>query len=129
LYYLEFACEGWTGQNLGFAMAPPSSFKLSQQQTSTAARRFTVQTNQWSLAVDTQSQRPLHFPFQIHANVPVTPPCPSDINGDGVTDVNDLLSVINNWGQLGGAADINKDGIVDVNDMLATINGWGNCLH
>ena len=26
------------------------------------------------------------------------PPCPSDVNGDGVTDVEDLLIVLGNWG-------------------------------
>ncbi len=126
VYYIEFACEGFNGQNLGVAMAPPSSWKSGQQPT-TAARRFTVQTNQWTPVLDNQSQRPLHFPFQIHNNIPVPPPCPTDINHDGVTNVADLLAVINSWGQQGGPADVNHDGNVNVLDMLAVINAWGAC--
>ena len=48
-----------------------------------------------------------------------------DINGDGVVDVDDLLVIINNWGNKGGG-DLNDDGIVDVDDLLIVLNGWGN---
>jgi hypothetical protein len=62
--------------------------------------------------------------------------CPSDIaplpNGDGMTDVDDLLLVINSWGACSGCpADIapqpNGNGQVDVDDLLILINGWGAC--
>lgn len=58
--------------------------------------------------------------------------CPIDIappGGDGVIGVNDLLTVINNWGGCPGqcSADINADGDVNVEDLLAVINAWGPC--
>jgi hypothetical protein len=58
--------------------------------------------------------------------------CPADIapvGGDGTVDVDDLLTVINNWGQLGvNPADITGNQVVDVDDLLAVINAWGACL-
>ena len=30
--------------------------------------------------------------------LPAPVPCPTDLNGDGVTDVQDLVVVINSWG-------------------------------
>jgi hypothetical protein len=62
-------------------------------------------------------------------------PCLADIaptGGDGTVDVDDLILVINTWGECekGGEcpADITGDGSVDVDDLLAVINGWGDCL-
>lgn len=55
------------------------------------------------------------------------PPCQGDANQSGAVDVNDLLMVINAWGQPGGPADVNQSGLVDVNDLLIVINGWGLC--
>jgi hypothetical protein len=54
------------------------------------------------------------------------PSCPADVTGNGIVDVDDLLAVINNWGNL-GQGDITGNGIVDVDDLLAVINGWGAC--
>ena len=48
----------------------------------------------------------------------------SDINGDGVVDVQDLTAVILNW--VGSsAADVNNDGTVDVQDLTAVVLAWG----
>jgi hypothetical protein len=58
------------------------------------------------------------------------PLCPGDIapaGGDGSVDVDDLLEVINNWGETGGPADITQNGVVDVDDLLVIINQWGPC--
>ena len=52
--------------------------------------------------------------------------CPADIVANGIIDVNDLLTVINDWGKL-GIGDINQDGITDVADVLLVISGWGEC--
>lgn len=61
-------------------------------------------------------------------------PCNGDISpagGNGVVDVNDLLGVVNNWGNCplpdDCPADINGDDVVNVADMLAVINAWGPC--
>ncbi|MBG81652.1 MAG: hypothetical protein CMJ39_13220 [Phycisphaerae bacterium] len=51
--------------------------------------------------------------------------CPPDINDDGQVDVNDLLVLLEQFGEAGGVADINGDGIVDVNDVLILIANWG----
>ena len=56
------------------------------------------------------------------------PVCPSDINGDGQTNVADLLGVIGAWGPCAGCpADVNGDNQVNVADLLAVIENWGAC--
>jgi hypothetical protein len=63
------------------------------------------------------------------------PACPGDTNGDGVVNVDDLLTVINHWGICAPppgpcAADIappGGDGLVNVDDLLAVLNEWGLC--
>lgn len=43
----------------------------------------------------------------------------ADVNGDGVVDVQDLVTVASNFGQTGpNAADVNGNGIVDIADLL-----------
>jgi hypothetical protein len=54
-------------------------------------------------------------------------PCPADTNDDGVVNVEDLLLIIDNWGQSGGTGDLNDDSIVNVSDLLMMIESWGNC--
>jgi hypothetical protein len=69
--------------------------------------------------------------------------CPADCapdNGDGtfgngVVNIDDLLAVINAFGQLGGPCDIAPDngdgtfgnGIVNIDDLLGVINAFGPC--
>jgi hypothetical protein len=52
-----------------------------------------------------------------------------DVTGNGAVDIDDLLSVINNWGVsgVGIPADVNQSGAVDIEDLLAVINAWGSC--
>ena len=51
--------------------------------------------------------------------------------GDGIVDVDDLLVVINNWGQCfpseGCEGDINNDFNVTYSDLLMVIDAWGPC--
>lgn len=54
-------------------------------------------------------------------------PCPPDIDCSGTVNVNDMLSVINNWGAA-GVTDVNFDGTTNVADLLAVINAWGPCV-
>jgi hypothetical protein len=73
----------------------------------------------------------------INDNIPQ--PCFADIApenlGDGAVDVDDLLMVINHWGDCAAKgpcqADIapvaTGDRTVNVNDLLAVINAWGPC--
>ncbi len=54
-------------------------------------------------------------------------PCPGDVNGDMLIDINDLLSVLTVWGQscTGCPADTNGDGVVNIADLLSIIANWG----
>ena len=56
--------------------------------------------------------------------------CP-DTNGDGLVDVNDILAIIESWGDCWPPfycpADVDGDGTVNVNDVLLVIGEWGVC--
>lgn len=54
-------------------------------------------------------------------------PCPADVNGDGVVNINDLLGAIADWGLSDSPADLNGDGTVNIADLLAMIGAWGAC--
>ena len=53
--------------------------------------------------------------------------CSSDIDGDGMVGVTDLLTVIDAWGQSESDADVNDDGDVNVSDVLQIVSDWGSC--
>lgn len=61
------------------------------------------------------------------------PPCPGDINGDGVIGVNDFLSLLAAWGPCSVPcppscpADLNGDCMVGVSDFLSLLAAWGPC--
>jgi hypothetical protein len=55
------------------------------------------------------------------------PSCPSDIDGSGVVDVDDLVTVILDWGQADSPADVDGSGTVDVDDLVLVILAWGPC--
>ena len=51
----------------------------------------------------------------------------TDINGDGVVDVYDLIVVAANFGKTGdNVADVNEDGIVNISDLIAVAAGINN---
>ena len=50
-----------------------------------------------------------------------------DVNGDGIVNIQDLVSVVSNLGQTGeNAADVNGDGIVDISDLILVAGVIGN---
>lgn len=57
--------------------------------------------------------------------------CHGDITGTQTVDVDDLLVVLNSWGQCSDVnncpADVSGDGVVDVDDLLVVLNNWGSC--
>ena len=53
--------------------------------------------------------------------------CGADVYGDGVVDVDDLLTVLSLWGTGDVYADVNGDDIVDVLDLLMVLGNWGPC--
>jgi hypothetical protein len=54
--------------------------------------------------------------------------CPADVDLDAVVGVGDLVTIIVNWGQQGGAGDANQDGIVNVLDLTLVVANWGPCV-
>lgn len=57
--------------------------------------------------------------------------CVTDINGDCVVDVSDLLILLSSWGSCPDPtncpADLNFDHVVDVSDLLLLLSTWGPC--
>ena len=59
--------------------------------------------------------------------------CSADVDGSGAVGMDDLVSVIEAWGDCPAPcppsciADVNGDCTVDVNDLIAVIVGWGAC--
>ncbi|MHC4218853.1 MAG: M20/M25/M40 family metallo-hydrolase [Planctomycetota bacterium] len=54
-------------------------------------------------------------------------PCPADVDGNRVVDVNDFLLILAAWGQSGVPEDLNRDGIVNIVDFLQLLSEWGGC--
>jgi len=55
----------------------------------------------------------------------VEPPS-ADLNGDGVVDVQDLITILGDWGECPECpGDLNGDGVVDIEDLLILISQWG----
>jgi hypothetical protein len=69
--------------------------------------------------------------LSVPANVGIQQQCAPDVTpngGNGVVDIDDLLTIINNWGLgSGNPADVTGDGSVNIDDLLAVINGWSAC--
>jgi hypothetical protein len=53
--------------------------------------------------------------------------CPGDTNGDDVVNVDDLFTVLGDWGQSDSPGDVNDDGIVNVDDLFVVLGHWGPC--
>ena len=56
-----------------------------------------------------------------------TPTCPADIDDSGDVDLEDLLLVLEAWGNKGGPEDLDGSGFVDIGDILAVLAAWGPC--
>ncbi len=55
-----------------------------------------------------------------------TPPCPSDLDGDGQVDGADLGLLLGAWGTT--SADLNDDGTTDGADLGLLLAAWGPCI-
>ena len=54
--------------------------------------------------------------------------CPWDLNGDGSVGINDLLSLLGQWGtDPGGPPDFDGDGNVGITDLIELLANWGPC--
>jgi len=56
----------------------------------------------------------------------LTPPCPADLNDDGVVDGTDLTIMLGAWDGR-GPADLNGDGVVNGADLTILLGAWGDC--
>jgi hypothetical protein len=52
---------------------------------------------------------------------PVTP----DIDDNGIVNIDDLLSMLQDWGDAVSPADIDSDGLVNIDDLLMLLSNWG----
>jgi hypothetical protein len=64
---------------------------------------------------------------------PGGPPCPWDLDGDGMVGVTDFLDLLANWGPCiylppDCPWDFDADGVCGVTDFLALLAHWGPCL-
>ena len=62
----------------------------------------------------------------------VVPPCPADLNLDGVVNGADLGILLGAWGNCPGGVsgctgDVNRDGVVNGADLGILLGAWGNC--
>ena len=58
----------------------------------------------------------------------VTPPCPWDLDDDGIVGITDFLSLLAQWGSNpGGPPDFDGDGTVGITDFLELLAHWGLC--
>ncbi|MFO0962075.1 MAG: hypothetical protein U0625_04125 [Phycisphaerales bacterium] len=65
-------------------------------------------------------------PFNVTIEAPPAPPCPADLDGNGVVDGADLGRLLGNWGGTGGG-DIDGSGVVDGADLGLLLGAWGAC--
>lgn len=57
--------------------------------------------------------------------------CPLDLNGDGVVGADDMMAILQQWGNcMAGddcSGDLNHDGLVNSADITVLMSGWGPC--
>ena len=83
---------------------------------------FDVSMNYWRSGPDSVLVGTIGVPWDDCQN------CSSDINGDGMTNIDDLLGILAFWGHVGDhPSDVNGDQLVNVDDLLVIIGGWGPC--
>lgn len=57
-----------------------------------------------------------------------TTPCPTDFDGSGATDFDDLLTLLSSWGPCTGCpADLDENGQVEFSDLLTLLSNFGPC--
>jgi hypothetical protein len=81
-----------------------------------------------SVRIHPNSKNAAAFFAAILGNIIREAGCPADLIPNGVIDIEDLLSFIAGWGGSGESdIDINEDGITNIIDLLILLNNWGEC--
>ena len=122
--------SGWLLLNLGDSGSPPIHSwnqviqHVSNMQFFYGDPTFFFIFQQWVLGLD-------------NARICVSPPlpCPADVSpapaGNGVVNIDDLLTVIGAWNHTGTPGtmlgDVTGNGVVNIDDLLAVISAWGGC--
>lgn len=59
---------------------------------------------------------------------PVGSPCPTDLDGDGVTGFGDVVALLGDWGPCDGCpGDLDEDGRAGLSDLVRILVAWGPC--
>ena len=57
----------------------------------------------------------------------ITCDCPADLDFDGNVGLDDLLILLDAWGEKGSPADLDGSGTVGWRDLLMLLAAWGPC--
>ena len=71
-------------------------------------------------------QNALENTLQAFLDATITPVCPGDTNGDSTVGLDDLLTVLANFGLITDDGDVDNTGGVDLNDLLLVLSNFGN---
>ena len=70
----------------------------------------------------------LDWGLELYFGGVVVSPCPTDLDGNGATDFQDILVVLSNYGTDGSSGgDADGDGDVDFTDLVGLLSAFGPC--
>lgn len=69
---------------------------------------------------------PALVPFEVDI-LPLSDPCPVDLNGDGSVGSADLAVLLGSWGNALSQADLDGSGEVGASDLAILLGSWGPC--
>lgn len=71
--------------------------------------------------------RLIHATEVVEWTVDRTPACPADLDGDATVGIDDLITLLSNWGTPDPFADLDGDGLVGNGDLISLLAAWGDC--
>ena len=84
----------------------------------------------FNFTVDDGPFQPMGLVFE-QVTISLAGDCGADVDGNGAVDVDDLVSVVLDWGCVGEVlpcvGDVNDDGITDIDDLAEVVLQWGPC--
>lgn len=98
---------------------------------------FTVSVNLYDLpdmyAATCQDWTVYHAQNSRGGRYPTCSPCPADLTGDGVVNIDDIFAVLGLWGDCPDpcppycTGDLTEDCTVNIDDIFAILGMWGPC--